>query len=111
MTPVSFMIRIVTYLFIQLGFLLGSGISNLIVYIFQPRRRSKRLIKADKTQALQNAKFSDCRQAVLSFAQSFGYMTREIMSPQEVEQLINSGITGQGLTAYSTAKLALGHFP
>jgi hypothetical protein len=50
-----------------------------------------------KEQALQTAKFTDCRQAVLSFALAFGYMTRDIMSPQELEAKIASGIDADDL--------------
>jgi hypothetical protein len=46
--PIGVMVRIATYLFIQLGWLIGAGIQNFILFIFEPRdRRSKRLIKAD----------------------------------------------------------------
>jgi len=96
--PIGVMVRIVTYLFIQLGWLIGAGLQNFILFIFQPRdRRSKRLIKADKEQALQTAKFTDCRQAVLTFALCFGYMTRDIMSPEELEGKIASGIDANDL--------------
>jgi hypothetical protein len=96
--PIGVMVRIVTYLFIQLGWLIGAGIQNFILFIFEPRdRRSKSLIKADKAQALQIAKFTDCRQAVLNFAFHFGYMTRDIMSPEELEGKIASGIDANDL--------------
>jgi hypothetical protein len=96
--PIGVIIRMITYLCYGLGCLLGDGLRNLIFFIFQPRdRRSKSLIKAEKDQALQTAKFSDCRQAVLSFALAFGYMTRDIMSPQELEAKIVSGIDAQEL--------------
>lgn len=96
--PIGAIIRIITYLCFQLGCLIGTGISNFIAFIFQPRdRRSKSLIKAEKAQALENAKFTDCRQAVLSFALSFGYMTREIMSKEEIEGKIAGGIDAQEL--------------
>jgi hypothetical protein len=96
--PIGAIIRIITYLCFELGCAIGNGIRNLIYLIFQPRdRRSKRLIKADKEQALQTAKFTDCRQAVLSFALAFGYMTRDIMSPEELEGKIASGIDANDL--------------
>lgn len=96
--PIGAMIRFVTFLFYLVGCFLGNRLRELILIIFQPRdRRSKNVIKAEKAQALEIAKFTDCRQAVLSFALSFGYMTRDIMSPQELEAKIASGIDAQEL--------------
>jgi len=94
--PVSILVNLTTRLFINLGFMLGDGLNT----IFRGGVRAvnqKRTPPAIKAQQDETNRIAGCRQAVLEFVSAFGYMTREIMNPEELEAKIDNGATGQEL--------------
>ena len=52
---------------------------------------------AEKIEEAENQRLADCRRVVMDFLNRFGYMTRECMSREELEQLIDSGIQSDDL--------------
>jgi hypothetical protein len=60
-------------------------------------REANRLYSASRTHADENRRQAECKQFVLEFARYYGYMTRECMSPEELEEMIDSGINVEEL--------------
>jgi hypothetical protein len=97
---VSMLVNLTTRLCINLGFMLGDGLNALFrggLHAVNHKRTPRAVIKAQQDEAVETSRIAGCRQAVLEFASAFGYMTREVMSPEELEAKIDSGSTGQEL--------------
>jgi len=98
--PVTMLVNLTTRLCINLGFMLGDGINQLLkggMHRVNNRPTPRAVLRAQQVEAVETERIAGCRQAVLEFASAFGYMTRDIMSPEELEAKIDNGATGQEL--------------
>ena len=102
--------------------LLRSLFSFAVRIIYKLTRKTVHSIGAPSSKQMRSEteerqRLAGCRSVVLLFAQCFGTIAREAISRDELEQLIDSGISPQDLTAtiYSrmsdTPGLLLGEIP
>src|SRR6266446_1305437 len=102
--PVTSLIKFITWLCIRLGIVLGDGVNVLFVgllkFVFGPRGPrqdggTKQIAKAEQDETRREA---GCRRVVLEFANAFGYITRDLMSPEELkDKIYKDGISPEEL--------------
>ena len=82
---------------------LAAGIAGLLTRLFTHAaiarsNASARPRKTSRTDTQETERLAGCRDVVLQFARVYGHIAREGMSRNELEALIDSGITPQELT-------------
>jgi hypothetical protein len=86
---------------LEVGRVVGDGIGGLIysikVLVLTPKE-SRKAYRRRLTESEENARIAGCKKVTLDFATMLGYISREVMSKEELESLIfESGITPQEL--------------
>ena len=88
--PVSMIINGIVWLAVRFGIMLGAGLQYIILLIFRlPNRASPPLPESDVDE---NQRMAGCRDVVLGYANHLGYIARECMTRQEIEERIDNGI-------------------
>ena len=90
--PVTWMVNLITRLCINLGFMLGDGIRALVrggLHALGQKRTPRSVIKAQKKESVETERIAGCRKVVLDFANGLGFIAREAMSREELEQKMN----------------------
>src|SRR6266481_1882629 len=87
----------VVRLSVNIGWALGAGVQQLILSIFSPAPGPKALTKAQKREQDETRRIAGCREVVLHFINNLGFIARECMSREELEEKIDSGITREEL--------------
>jgi hypothetical protein len=103
--PVGWLVAGMTRLGIGLGILVGDGLNAL----FRGAARgingstatSRKLTKAQRSEEAENQRLAGCKQVVLEFAEVLGFIARECISRDELEQLIDEGIEPEGAFGHS----------
>src|SRR5918911_707006 len=65
-----------------------------------------KLTKAQKSEEAENQRLAGCRQVVLEYAEALGFIARECISRDELEQLIDNGIEPDALSREINHRIA-----
>src|SRR6516165_87406 len=76
---------------LEVGRVVGDGIGGLIysikVLVLTPKE-SRKAYRRRLTESEENARIAGCKKVTLDFATMLGYISREVMSKEELESLI-----------------------
>lgn len=101
--PVTVMVNLITRLCIHIGLFIGTGVNAIFMGALKAANRrsrpSRAAVKLQRTQEDETTRIAGVRQVVLDFANALGFIAREAMSREELEQKIDSGITAEELAA------------
>ena len=89
--------KLVVRLSIGIGGLIGSGIHALIMALARGTTTLPAPTKAQKKELDENQRLAGCREVVMNFINHLGFIVRECMSREELEEKIDSGISPQEL--------------
>ena len=82
---------------VGIGGLIGSGIHALIMALARGTTTLPAPTKAQKKELDENQRLAGCREVVMNFINHLGFIARECMSREELEEKIDSGISPQEL--------------
>ena len=110
MDPVGVIIRLFTRLCVHIGGMLGVGLAEVIRKLIQilnrPRRQSPKEKLIARTQQDETSRMAGCRQVVMEFVNGLGYIAREAMNREELEDKIDGGISPDALAAELHQRIA-----
>jgi hypothetical protein len=87
----------VVRLSVNIGWALGAGVQQLLLSIFTRSPGPKALTKAQKRERDETRRIAGRREVVLHFINNLGFIARECMSREELEEKIDGGITREEL--------------
>src|SRR5438128_12393308 len=82
---------------VGIGGLIGSGIHALIISIARNSTSLPGQTKVQKKELDENQRLAGCREVVLEAINHLGFIARECMSREELEEKIDSGISPDAL--------------
>ena len=71
--------------------------TQLLIRLFSTTSGSRYSSQSSKSQQDENARQAGCREVVLAYANHLGYIARECISREEIEKLIDDGISPDDL--------------
>ena len=101
--PVGVIIRLFTRLCVHIGIMLGDGVTavirRLLEILNRPRRQTSAEKRIDRVQQDETRRMAGCRTIVMEFVNGLGYIAREAMNREELEEKIDGGISPEALAA------------
>ena len=85
--------KFVVWCSVKLGVLLGAGIQKLFLSGLRASTRLPAQTKVQKKEMDENQRLAGCREVVLEAINNLGFIARECMSREELEEKIDSGIS------------------
>ena len=85
--------KFVVWCSVWLGGLIGAGIHTLIISTARSSTSLPAPTKVQKQEMDENQRLAGCRELVLEMVNQLGFIAREAMSREELEEKIDSGIT------------------
>jgi len=85
--------KLVVRLSVGIGGLIGAGIHGIIISIARGTTRLPAQTKVQKKELDENQRLAGCREVVLEIINQLGFIAREAMSREELEEKIDSGIS------------------
>lgn len=89
--------KLVTSLSVRIGWLIGAGLQNLYLSAFRVSTRLPAPTKSQKHEEDESRRLAGCREVVLDVINHLGFIARECMSREELEEKIDRGITPEAL--------------
>jgi hypothetical protein len=89
--------KLVVRLCVGIGWLIGAGFHTLIMSTARGSTRLPAPTKAQKKELDENQRLAGCREVVLEAINNLGFIARECMSREELEEKIDSGISPDAL--------------
>jgi hypothetical protein len=83
---------------LQIGMLFVNAVVYVITCLSISRSNAARAKTPPKTVTQEAERMAGCRDVVVQFARVYGHIAREVMSREELEEKIDSGIAPQDLT-------------
>src|SRR5688500_116418 len=71
--------------------------TQLLIRLVSETSGSRSSTRTSKSQLDENARQAGCREVVLAYANHLGYIARECISREEIEQKIDEGISSDDL--------------
>jgi hypothetical protein len=89
--------KFVVWLSVKLGTLIGAGIHGIIILISRSSTSLPAQTKVQKKELDENQRLAGCREVVLEMVNFLGFIAREAMTREELEEKIDGGITPDAL--------------
>ena len=85
--------------------LIALVVAPIILYMKAKARREKERLKAEAEEAAERERIKECGEVVLFYANYLGYIARECISRDELEELIDDGITPEELSSEIASRI------
>jgi len=87
--------------------LFWTAVITTIVYFVVAYMKSHKRKKKEELEGLEKKRLRECEEVVLFFAENFGYIAKQCISREELEELIDGGISPEDLALEISTRMDL----